>query len=93
MVLVGHPAGLVGVFGYGGWWAIPVAICIGLVLAAVFHGARWLLSETAARRRIVVVRRTQVAQPRWQGVLAPAPAPLAGGWSGRGPARQGVASA
>ncbi len=36
MVLVGHPAGLVGVFGYGGWWAIPVAICIGLVLAAVF---------------------------------------------------------
>ena len=53
VLVVGHPAGLVGIFGYGGWWAIPVAACIGLVLAAVFHGARWLLNETAARRRVI----------------------------------------
>ncbi len=85
VLVVGHPAGLVGIFGYGGWWAIPVAACIGLVLAAVFHGARWLLDETAARRRVVVVRRTPVAQPCWEGFFAPVPAPLAGGWSGRGP--------
>jgi hypothetical protein len=93
MVLAGHPAGLVGVFGYGGWWAIPVSACIGLVLAAVFHGARWVLDETTARRRVVVVRRKRVAQPRWEGFSAPAPAPLAAGWSGRGPPRQGMASA
>ena len=93
LLIVGHPAGLAGIFGYGGWWAIPVAACIGLVLAAVFHGARWVLDETTARRRVVVVRRQRVAQPRWEGFFAPAPAPLAGGWSGRGPPCQGVASA
>ena len=38
----GHPAGLVGIFGFGGWWSIPAALCVGLVLAAVFHGARWV---------------------------------------------------
>ena len=46
----GHPAGLVGIFGYGGWWSVPAALCIGLVLAALFHGARWVLEEVAARR-------------------------------------------
>src|SRR6202011_2666918 len=46
----GHAAGLAGVLGYGGWWAIPAALCVGLVLAAVFHGARWVLDEVASRR-------------------------------------------
>ncbi|MFZ0089620.1 MAG: hypothetical protein WAL63_08945, partial [Solirubrobacteraceae bacterium] len=45
----GHPGGWVGVFGYGGWWAIPAAACLGLVLAAAFHGAHWVLSEVAGR--------------------------------------------
>ncbi len=86
----GHPAGLVGIFGYGGWWSIPVAGCVGLVLAALFHGARWALDEV--RRRY---------HARWSGssaataaapVLGMAPlvarlAPLAQGESGRGPPR------
>jgi hypothetical protein len=93
VLVVGHPAGFVGIFGYGGWWAIPVAACIGLVLAAIFHGARWVLVETAARCGRVVVRRPRATQPRWRDFIAPAPAPLAGGWSGRGPPRHGVASA
>jgi hypothetical protein len=83
----GHPAGLAGIFGYGGWWAVPAAICVGLVLAAVFHGARWVLDEVAQRRSAttshLVVRRTCV--PRWRDVTLPRLAPLAGGWSGRGP--------
>ncbi|MGB0091523.1 MAG: hypothetical protein WBP81_03165, partial [Solirubrobacteraceae bacterium] len=41
----GHPAGLAGIFGYGGWWSIPAAMCVGLVLAAILHGARWVLDE------------------------------------------------
>jgi hypothetical protein len=83
----GHPAGLTGVFGDGGAWAIPAALCVGLVLAALLHGARWVLHEIATRtarphgapalcrrspRRIDVLRRR---------------APLALGWSGRGPPR------
>ena len=63
----GHPAGLVGIFGYGGWWSIPVALCIGLVLAAIFHGARWVLEEVAERSSTVVGGAT----PR----LAPLPHP------------------
>ena len=83
----GHPAGLVGIFGFGGWWAIPAALCIGLVLAAVFHGARWVLREVAdryARTRVVGSRRL-VLVSRPPDVLVARLAPLAGGWSGRGP--------
>ena len=57
----GHPAGLAGIFGYGGWWSIPAALCVGLVLAAVFHGARWVLDEVAQRRDRVV--RAAVPRP------------------------------
>jgi hypothetical protein len=38
----GHAAGLAGAFGFGGWWAIPAALFIGLVLAA------WLRSPAPA---------------------------------------------
>lgn len=86
---IGHPAGLVGVFGYGGWWAVPAAACVGLVLAAVFHGARWALDEVARRRPAWVALDPRPAsiprRPRW--ALTPRLAPLAGGWSGRGPPR------
>ena len=84
----GHPTGLVGVFGYGGWWAVPAAVCVGLVLAAVFHGARWIVDEVARRR---VARHW----PGTRGALAArrlplavdmlTPAPLLAGWSSRGP--------
>jgi hypothetical protein len=83
----GHPAGLAGVFGYGGWWSIPAALCVGLVLAAILHGARWVLDEVGQRRRSAPLaapaRDTQ--PPRPLDVLLPRTAPLAAGWSGRGP--------
>ena len=28
----GHPGGLIGIFGYGGWWSVPAALAVGLVL-------------------------------------------------------------
>ena len=86
----GHPAGLAGIFGYGGWWAIPAALCVGLVLAALFHGARWLLHEVAARRarRGAAGRRARDRAPlRPPMLLLPRLAPLALGWCGRGPPR------
>lgn len=84
----GHPAGLVGIFGYGGWWAIPAAIAVALVLAAAFHGARWVLEEVAERHRHrrPRFRRITAARPP-VGAMLPRRAPLAGGWSGRGPPR------
>ncbi|MGP0052703.1 MAG: hypothetical protein ACLPZR_28225 [Solirubrobacteraceae bacterium] len=83
----GHPAGWVGIFGYGGWWAIPAAICIGLVLAAVLHGARWMLGEAARLGARARVDRGCAAPPA-RGpveVLAAPMVPLVAGWSGRGP--------
>jgi hypothetical protein len=85
----GHPAGLAGIFGYGGWWSIPAAVCVALVLAALLHGARWVLDEVAERRRRVVpVARPRPARlPRPRVAWPPLRSPLADGWSGRGPPR------
>ena len=83
----GHPAGLVGIFGYGGWWSIPAALSIGLVLATVLHGARWLVRKVAHRRArpylLVIGPVLRPARPRDAVVVRPAP--LVSGWSGRGP--------
>lgn len=83
----GHPAGWVGIFGYGGWWSIPAAVSIGLVLAAVLHGARWLVRAVARQRArphvLVIGPVLRLARPRE--VVVGCPAPLVSGWSGRGP--------
>ncbi len=83
----GHPAGLAGIFGYGGWWSIPAALCVGLVLAAVFHGARWVLDGVAQRHHRFVCGRgsPRTRPPRPVDVLLPRLSPLAVGRSGRGP--------
>lgn len=88
LFVTGHPGGLVGIFGYGGWWAIPAAVGVGLVLAAAFHGARWVLREVALRFGPAGVRlRGPAAACAPRLVLLAPPAPLADGWSGRGPPR------
>ena len=83
----GHPGGLAGIFGYGGWWSVPAAIAVGLVLTAAFHGVRRVLRVLAERRAcwIDVGSRWPVASCAAGDVVLPAPAPLADGWSGRGP--------
>lgn len=85
-LVVGHPAGFAGVFAYGGWWSIPAAACVGLVLAAILHGARWVVGEVARRHAYARI---------WDSIQGPAcrprrvhlsrRLPLADGWSGRGP--------
>ncbi len=88
VLATGHPAGLAGVFGYGGWWAIPAALCVGLVLAAAFQGARWVLTEVAERHsRRRQASRAIAALPRPPVGALVRLAPLAGGWSDRGPPR------
>ena len=83
----GHHGGLVGVFGYGGWWSIPAAVSVGLVLAAGFHGARLVVRAVAARSALTARpagRPPKIAYFRGQ-PLRPVLTPLADGWSGRGP--------
>lgn len=83
---VGHPAGVSGIFAYGGWWAVPAAACIGLVLAAAFHGARRIVDAVAGRalpHRLARLR--EAPSPRSTRSFALIPAPLQAGWSTRGP--------
>ena len=35
MFAQGHPGGLAGVFGHGGWWSLPLAVLVGLATALV----------------------------------------------------------
>ncbi|MFZ0042446.1 MAG: hypothetical protein WAK93_14135 [Solirubrobacteraceae bacterium] len=83
----GHPAGLAGVFGYGGWWSLPAAVCLGLVLAAVFHGARWVIDEVIRRcgQGLPAAGPRAGAAPRPAAGFVHAPEPLLAGWSSRGP--------
>jgi hypothetical protein len=84
----GHPSGITGIFGYGGWWSVPAALCVGLVLAACLHGAGWVLREVArhsARSHPPRTPRLTISRVR-AGALMP-PAPLVAGWSDRGPPR------
>lgn len=86
--LAGHPSGWLGVFGYGGWWAIPAAAIVGLVLASLLHGALWALraaARLAAACLAVPRRRRPPARPHPADALLLLLAPLVGGWSGRGP--------
>ncbi len=86
MLATGHPGGLAGIFGYGGWWSIPAAVAVGLVLAAVFHGARWVLREVSERhgqRARGDCGLAGLVLPR-DGFI-PRLEPLSDGWSGRGP--------
>jgi hypothetical protein len=83
----GHPGGLAGIFGYGGWWSVPAALAVGLVLTSAFHGARRVLRYVAEHHAHPAPRGPQRAAPARarRAVLLPALAPLADGWSGRGP--------
>jgi hypothetical protein len=83
----GHPAGLAGICAYGGWWVVPVAACVGLVLATILHGARWVLDEIAQRRCAPGRHRMApwTARITWMDAALPRLSPLAGGWSDRGP--------
>jgi hypothetical protein len=89
LFVTGHPGGLAAIFAYGGWWCIPASTGVGLVLAALFHGARWVLNGVAERYRgsVRIASRHTVAAPGFRSMIVSPPAPLAGGWSGRGPPR------
>jgi len=83
----GHPGGLAGIFGYGGLWSIPAALAVALVLAAMFHSARRVLNAVGERRarRVSLPGPPPVVARTRLDVLLLALAPLADGWSGRGP--------
>ncbi len=83
----GHAAGIAGVVGDGGWWALPAALAIGGVLALALRSAEAVVAAVSAR--VLLQLRARPARPFVQRP-APAPArrlaaPLACAAAGRAP--------
>jgi len=83
----GHPPGLVGVFGDGGWWAIPAALFVGGLLTLALRGAGTVIRFVAGlRARRTGGRRRAPSSNRAPFVLLLAPrAPMAAAAPGRAP--------
>jgi|SRR5947209_20282336 len=69
LLSTGHPGGLLGVFGGGGWLAVPLSLAAGLVVALLMRGAA-AVSEAVARHGGV---RGPAAAPLVQVLPPPAP--------------------
>lgn len=91
LLATGHPGGLHGVFGDGGWWAIPAALAVAGLLALALRAAQ-IAERVLGEARPLAPR--AVAAPRLvRCVAAPfvaAPAPLAHAAGGRGPPHAGT---
>jgi hypothetical protein len=79
----GHPGGAAGVFGHGGWWAIPVAAAVALLVVALLLVGRTLLRLAAAAPRHAQRSPLFVRVP--SGVTAAVCRPLASSAAGRAP--------
>jgi hypothetical protein len=69
LLAAGHPGGLAGVFGHGGWTAAPLAIVLGLAIAAALR-----VSERLEAGRSPILGELADALPRPLAALLP-PAP------------------
>jgi hypothetical protein len=56
---VGHPGGLVGIYGDGGWSALPIALVVGALVALLVRGSHRVLVLLAERRRAHPRRRPE----------------------------------
>jgi len=77
----GHPGGFAGVFGHGGWWAVPLALLLGAVIAALLHVGRLLVPAAPRRNAFGPPPLTRALRA----VSLPLHAPLAGAAAGRAP--------
>jgi hypothetical protein len=82
----GHPAGIAGVFGDGGLWSVPAAVCVGGLLAVLLTAARRTINLVAASGlpRPVTPRPPRIRR-RPRSALLPSPNPLSRRLAGRGP--------
>jgi hypothetical protein len=82
----GHETGIGAIFASGGWWAIPLALALGAVVAWLLKGATIAVELVAARSRS---RRWAASSPvrTWQERRSPRPAldAVASFLAGRGP--------
>jgi hypothetical protein len=63
-VSAGHPGGLIGIYGNGGWTALVIATAVGALVALLVRGSQRALVLVAERRRAVGLRR-RPERGRW----------------------------
>jgi hypothetical protein len=80
----GHPAGVAGVVGHGGWWAMPVSAVVALGVVALLRLGRVVL-RLASRRASSSSRARSTCLRLPSSVALVAPAPLALAAAGRAP--------
>lgn len=56
---VRHPSGLLGIYGDGGWSALPIAVLVGALIALLVRGSHRVLVLLAERRRAHPRRRPE----------------------------------
>jgi hypothetical protein len=82
----GHPGGVAGVVGHGGWWALPAAAVVALGIVALLRVGRAVLR--LASKLAATPRRAPRARVRLpHSVTLVAPTPLALARAGRAPPR------
>jgi hypothetical protein len=79
----GHPAGVQGVFGHGGWWAVPAGAVVAAVVALMLRLARAVLRAVGRKRTAAWQRpRSLPIPPSFAAVVV---RPLARAAAGRAP--------
>lgn len=86
MTISGHPGGFAGVFGQGGWWAVPVAALVAVAVVALLQVGRAVL-RLAVRLAPPQARETLARLLFPVGPVLLVPAPLARAAAGRAPPR------
>jgi hypothetical protein len=82
----GHPPGLAGIFGHGGWWSLPAAAAVSLLTVMLLRVGRALV-QLAARSRGAAQRRSRRGSsfPLSAVLLLTGGRPLASAAAGRAP--------
>jgi hypothetical protein len=84
LTMSGHPAGVSGVLGHGGWWAVPVSAVVALGVVAVLRLGRAVL-QLASQLAPATTAPREVRSPLPLSVTLVAPGPLALAGAGRAP--------
>ena len=79
----GHPAGLEGVFGHGGWWAVPLSALAALAVATLLRLAETVVEAVWPAPPQFPSRRRPLQRP--VAATVPAISPRARRYSGRAP--------
>jgi hypothetical protein len=81
----GHPTGLAGIFGHGGWWAVPTAAAVAGVIVALLRVGRALERLVGRTRRALHQRIADVVRRSPATLFLVAGPPLAYAAAGRAP--------